>query len=274
MRSAHRGETLLLDNSVQIDRITEVEDRVNHVNRVIGRRPTATSSLVVRQFKSTIINNCIALLDIVESANSVADVDTAISRQFRYIDKIVKIKGQLERECSPEGIFDKELWVATLRYYVRRGMLTRFFEDIAYVADGSRCDLARKEVREERGFFRIHVSCNRQTATCSLPNLYERRADAANRLRDAVDDVSDPDDKRFLTSRLATWDGAVERHGLNALKGRVNCGKLSDLTIALEAERGETVVSTDHHHKLICAALGKPCKHIEYPSQGRAASLA
>lgn len=270
---AQPHQELLLDTTVQIDRLTEKPVRVRHIEERVGGRTMCTCSLVLRQFKRNVIRGCISLLDIIDRNDTAADVDSDIAGHFTQTSIVLKIKAQLVRECNPAGTFDKELWMEALKGYVEGGLVARFWTGVERKADCASCELAREEVvRKDRPpYFAIATTCARERANCGLPTLYQMRASAAEMLRNAAEDARDSKKRRFLSDLLASWQAAVETHGSDGVKGQVACGALSDLTIALEAEAGETLMSTDHHHDMICAALGSPCERIQYPAERRAA---
>jgi hypothetical protein len=142
---------------------------------------------------------------------------------------------------------------------VRRHLRTGFealFTDRVDVRDGSRCGIApRPAVQASDGKWIFHGNCKRTENICDQVSFLGRHEGrvvaAASALVENSPREADRELGRKTLQRMALEPS--DRKGTNCYG---NKGIGGDISIALECENGETLLSTDHSFEYICPAIG------------------
>lgn len=135
-----------------------------------------------------------------------------------------------------------------LRRQCRRLLHQTFFEQIDEVVNPTACDLIQLDYVIPPGG---RMSCRRETARCSLPELLAQNREAIRRLQEEPTALHalETNTKQALTDITADFTQA---------KGERNCWALGDLIITLECPADALLWTTNtRHFEPLCKALGK-----------------
>lgn len=256
-----------MDTTIQIDRLFEKSDRRRKIYDEIAGSDCYTCTLALREFKALVIDACISLYSIIEECDSDPDVLTEIAREFSKSKEsmLLKIYAQVKREAGLDVSFDKELALATVRSYITGGLLPRFRDALSEPeSDLTKCEVARHEVQESDGMFELEVHCNRERASCNLPQVYGGNERHLKQIKELVEGELGTDrelrseERREFERINEVYSRVLESGDWNIVKGQRNCDRLADLSILIESPPGSAVYTTDRDYEYLFSRLDFP----------------
>ena len=245
--------TFYLDTTAHLERHGGEEQVQEWLRRRLGDATHATSTHVKREWKRIVYQAAADILNAVDGARSLKDVRARLRQGF---GRVPTQRGIVYDMLVDDG---EDCTIEELDRRVRRHLRTGFealFTDRVEVRDGSRCGIVPRVCEQGLdGRWTFHGSRKKTEHICEQIAFLDRHARRVQAAASALVDQSPREDDRELGRKtLQRMElAASERKGQNCYG---NKGIGGDISIAIECEPGETLLSTDQSFDLICPAIG------------------
>lgn len=251
-----------LDTSAQIERHAGDAPTRQTINELLDGETHATSTHVRREWKRTMEDAAIAILN--AQATGASSFDGLLSRlaqgwgrspgqRMRVLS--VFMRGQ--KDTDP-ALIDLEA-----RMFLRSRSEVLFAHRIDTVRDGSQCQLAREQAQEDRhGHFRLLDKCKKDECQCRQDQFLEEHRSRVADAADALTAREEPLGHRRLgrkAQEVMTSVNMRDRKGINCWGSN---GTGGDISIALECADHETLLTTDSSFETIGPALNIAVERI------------
>ena len=246
-----------LDTTIQIDRIFGSRKRWQAINSILSGNQSFSSTYVLGQFYSNVIKDFIMMYHIIAQSDDIYEAERRCNENafFRSQTRVHKIFIDL-RQTSEDNL---EYMKLMLKDYCNM-LIERFYFDINFpLLDNTRCHkaLAKISYNEEGDPELTNIECRKNEDHCSICDFWKNNQQNIGDLEECDSEVSSL--KNLLANILLNhYD----------VKG-INCIKLSDAVIALEAKglSDNTVCSSNKKHfDPLCKLLGVNLIYPDYRS--------
>jgi len=245
--------TFYLDTTAHLERHGGEEQVRERLDGRLADGTNATSTHVEREWKRIVYQAATDILNALDGARSLKDVRARLRQGF---GRVPVQRGIVYDMLVDDG---EDCTIGELDRRVRRHLRTGFealFTDRINVRDGSRCGIVpRVADQDSAGKWTFHGSCKKTDDICEQLAFLERYESrvlaAASALVNNSPREADQELGRKTLQRMAL--AAAERKGQNCYGSK---GIGGDISIAMECEAGETLLSTDQSFDFICPAIG------------------
>ncbi|MCE7986814.1 MAG: hypothetical protein DYG89_37045 [Caldilinea sp. CFX5] len=254
-------QRIFVETTIQIHRLLQNPATYNTIQATLQTQPTVTSTYVWMEVQRTLGQDYQFLIDLLLTKQP-----TTIAQLVRYLgvgqplyssrrlQRILHIMAYWLEQLNTTAIGPIET-AYQLRRQCRRLLHQTFFEQIDQVVDSAACDLIQPDYTIPVGG---RMSCRRETARCSLPELLDKNQTALQKLQADAGALTGLDP----STRSALADVATDT---NLAKGERNCWALGDVIITLECPTDALLWTTNlRHFEPLCNALGK---RLFYPDK-------
>lgn len=253
-------QRVFVETTIQIQRLLHDPLTYDAIQTTLQSCQTVTSTYVWMEVQRTLGQDYEYLINLL-----LTNQPTTLAQLLRHLGSGQHLYSQrrLQRMLHIMAYWFEQLNMATiepietayqLKRQRRRLLQQTFFEQIDEVVSSTACDLIQPDyVMLPSG----RISCRRETARCSLPELLAQNREAIQRLQaDAVAlNALETNTKQTLTDITADFTLA---------KGERNCWALGDLIITLECPSDALLWTTNtRHFEPLCKAFGK---RLFYPN--------
>lgn len=244
-----------LDTSAQVERWFGAAASQARLADVLstGRQHT-TSTHVYREWKRIVDQSAVEILNTVTSENPTDDLPRLAQGYGREPNRRMLVLFSLMREGKGRSWTTEELRLRARQMLAFRSD-EMFRKDMSSVRDSSECGLARnKATSSSTGQYSLKVTCKKTEQICRQPNAIEEQVErwtaGAGELQ-----RSEPYASMGKTAlKMATNE--PERKGINCY------GRTGDLSIALECDANETILTTDASFEVIGPAIGREVEKL------------
>lgn len=237
---------LLLDTTIQIDRITGSKERKNAVAAILQDHRLFCSTYVKGEFYSNIVNDLVTLFGLFLLDKDIGETGKRISERVfgRSQARVAKLYANILEMCN----YKVDEVEDTFYLYIDL-IQDEFMMDIELLLNQTKCARAQKQVRYEDGIpYMSSVHCTKDKKICEVCKLWQQ---------------SDQQIDQMITKRLVDHKileilnkAAVDE---TVYRGR-NCMKLGDVIITLETVHceGTTGVCSSNQKDFspICKSVG------------------
>lgn len=237
---------LLLDTTIQIDRITGSKKRQKAVMDTLKDHRLFCSTYVKGEYYSNIINDLVTLFSLFLIDKDAGETGKRITERVfgRSQARVSKLYANILAMCG----FNVDEIEDTFYLYIDL-IQEDFLEDIEMILDNTKCARAKRQVKYEDGIpYLTVVSCTKDKKICEVCHLWHQSKEQVDKLvkEKIVDD-------KILDILIAA------KNNEENYKGR-NCMALGDLVISLEAlnyvETMGVCSSNRKDFQPVCDALG------------------
>lgn len=212
---------LLLDTTIQIDRITGSKERKRAIMETLKNHKLFCSSYVKGEYYSNTVNDLVTLFGLFLIDRDTGETGKRITERVfgRSQSRMSKLYANILVMCNfnPDEIED------TFYLYIDL-IQDEFMTDIEVLLDTTECARADREVKYEDGIpYLPAVHCTKNKNICNICYLWEQFKEQTDKLI-----KEKTADQKILDILTAARDDAAQ------YKGR-NCMTLGDLIISLEA---------------------------------------
>lgn len=237
---------LLLDTTIQIDRITGSKERKSAVAAILKDHTLYCSTYVKGEFYSNLVNDLVTLFGLFLLDRDIGETGKRISERVfgRSQARIAKLYANLLEMCNynVDEVEDS--------FYLYMDIIQdEFLADIEKWIDYTKCPRAQRKVRYEDGIpYLSSVHCTKTNQICEICQFWKKSGQQVGQIikKHLVDD------KILEILKKAAKDESMYR-------GR-NCMALGDVVIALEAahceEKTGVCSSNRKDFQPICESIG------------------
>lgn len=213
---------LLLDTTIQIDRITGSNERKAAVEKVLSGNELFCSTYVLGEYMGNIVNDLVTLYALYQQTGDVGETGKRITERVfdRRQGRVSKLYANILDLCNfqVDEISDTfELYIDTLQDDFYDGIASELF-------DTTNCAKAKRKVIWEDGIPVLQaVSCTQKTDICQICDFWEQHQGEADKL------LTEDSIKSNIKEILAKGKNRPEQY-----RGD-HCKTLGDTIISLEA---------------------------------------
>lgn len=245
---------LLLDTTIQIDRITGSKERLQAVDKVLSSNTLYCSTYVLGEFYSNIVNDLVTLFNLFLMDRNIGETGKRITENVfgRSQARMSKLYANILDMCE----FNVDEIEDTFYLYIDL-LQDEFYTDIKEVIDTTECPRAKSGIIYEDGRPILpHISCQKHEDKCDVCNLWRDSKDAVNQI------IQDGKVSSKILDILASAKANEDEY-----KGN-NCKTLGDLVICLEALNSNRELGVCSSNKSdfqpICDSLGLELRAPDY----------
>lgn len=246
---------LLLDTTIQIDRVTASKQRKKEIEKVLLGNGLYCSTYVLGEYYNNIVTNLLTLYSLFFIDQDIVETGKRINEQMFGRDqaRVSKLYANILDMCAfrAEEIDDAfQLYIDVIQ--------DEFYRNIHIVFDSTKCPRADREIEYEDGAPVLNaVSCRKDQEICSICAFWKRREKEINAI--IKNDVVDEKIKRIL-------EQAKEND--REYRGKKNCSILGDTIISMEAFENDpqcfVCSSNKKDFQPICDLLGIKLIALDY----------
>jgi hypothetical protein len=249
-----------LDNSVHLERWTGDTPVRDEIAALLSGDEHVTSSHVLREWRHTVDGTAGDILNAIQGgAGDLSSVYARLSQGHR------REPGQRLRVLAMLANQQREPSVVELRIRAQRllrfSSKEMFLHKIKEVRNGSDCGLAKNEVKQGRdGRYSLVDRCRRKDEICRQDRFVEECRDKWKAASEGL--VKHSDSKRAGDRKMGKL-GLELLHDASKRKGKNCYAQTGDISISLECEPGETILTTDRSFEAMSKETGVQVKRIQ-----------
>lgn len=251
---------LLLDTTIQIDRITGSKDRKKAIEKALGDNRLFCSTYVLGEYTANIVTDFVTLYQLFLLNNKdIGETGKRISETVfgRSQGRVSKLYANILSMCE----FDAEEVEDTFLLYMDL-IQDEFFINVEEVINTTACARADRKVVFEDGIPCLpQISCTRDKEICGICGFWKQASDEAGKLLEAS--VINDKIKEILKSAKSDE---------KKYRGK-NCMTLGDTIISLEACKDDRELAVCSSNKKdfapICNVLGVELVSPDYSWKNR-----
>ncbi|MEA3281104.1 MAG: hypothetical protein U9Q68_00850 [Euryarchaeota archaeon] len=166
--------------------------------------------------------------------------------------------------CEQDNI-EYEKVLERLEDLIESELLEYFFYDVKSI-DETECGLAKEEIVKNETYS-LDLSCGRGYKKCEIGDFIATNREEFCSLLEGLQS------RREFEKVCDTLKEVLEDP--EKARGRKNCWRLGDCIILIESPKTHTILTTDHHYRIICNSLEKPVLSLQqiittpHPTQAR-----
>lgn len=245
-----------LDTTAHVERWMGAHEQQHHVRAALAGETHATSSHARREWRYIVEGATVDILNALRrGSGTLGQVFASLSQGWgRSTGHRLRV---LSLITASETAVDREMMELRAQALIRYQSEMLFTAAIDIVRDGSDCGLARNVVRQKSNGDWEYVNtatgserCKKTDAICLQDDDLGNKTAA---LADAADALAGSTDAAHRAMAKAAVKAVVDPP---SRKGKACYGLLGDVSLALEVEPGETVLTTDRSFEVMAPSLG------------------
>lgn len=253
---AGRLSRYYLDTSAHIERVGGSTANRQRLKALLRGGGHATSTQAEREWNRIVYSVCVGLRNALATSTDWTDVVRKLSKGY---GRAAARAMQVTHWITGSDTTDFRIATKRLDDYQRIRFRVLFRGGIDTIRDGTNCDVAHRRPYFHGGKWQYKPQCKKTQDICDQPAFLAARRDRAEKAARALLASKRKADREMGKNAIAALqDGRPE-----ATKGKVchaDKGIGGDITIALECQQDEILLTTDESFDLICPALG--LKHL------------
>lgn len=237
---------LLLDTTIQIDRITGSKERKKEIDKVLRGNQLYSSTYVLGEYNSNVVNDFVTLYGLFLMNKDMGETGKLITERVfgRSQGRVSKLYANILSMCN----FDVNEVEDTFQLYVDL-IQDEFFMDLEEVLDKTKCVRAKRKIKEEDGVpILSDASCRKCKEVCDVCLLWREAKLEIEQITSSKEI-----DERIVNILYAAKEKEQEYRG-------DNCKTLGDAVIAIEAKKSRYELgicsSNRKDFQPICDAIG------------------
>lgn len=237
---------LLLDTTIQIDRITGTRERQSAVKEKLRGNELFCSTYVLGEYYSNIVNDLVTLYGLFLMDEDPAETMKRITERVfgRSQSRAIKLFANILSICDSDAEQIKDTFLLYMDL-----IQDEFYADVKEMLDTTQCARANRKIEYEEGVpFLPAVSCAKGNKVCEICSFWKDATAEAEKLVE-VDGIDEKIKSIFKKAR----DSEQEYQGKN-------CWTLGDVIISVEALKGlqnpGVCSSNKKDFQPICDAIG------------------
>ena len=237
---------ILLDTTIQIDRITGTKQRQKAIKDVLADRKVYSSTYVLGEYYATVVSDLVTLYALFLQDKDIGETGKRITEQVfaRSQSRVSKLYANILAMCE----FDVEEVEDTFQLYMDL-IQDEFFLNLEGMLDGTKCVRGSRKIEYEDNIpFLPEARCRKSEKICDICPFWERARQEAEKLM-----ASEEIDGKIRGILHSAKDNEQEYRGNN-------CKTLGDTVISLEAKKSRHALGICSSNKKdfqpICDAIG------------------